>query len=282
MGTNALGGPIWDSSVRSDGPVGYGEVDESTALKTIRAAFDAGVTFFDTADEYGCGRAERLLGTALRGRRSEVVLATKFGHTFEEANCTVTGSDASPDALRRACEASLRRLGTDVIDLYLLHLRDLAIPAAAEVRDTLECLVSEGKIRFYGWSTDDVARARFFAEGEHCAAVEHRLNIFLDAVEMLEICDERGAAPSRSHRAHARPLRRASLPRHPHRCVSRREDRTRRADRAGIGRRRTCSPIPAFPTAIPTRRRCWYADHWSSSRASNDGGRPRSAACSLP
>jgi len=188
LGTNGLGGPIRDATRPEAGLLGYGHVDEATAMRTIQAALDSGVTFFDTADEYGCGRAERLLGKALAGKREQAVIATKFGTTFDEQSRTITGQDARPAAIRRACEASLRRLQADVIDLYLLHLRDLPLEEGAEVRETLEDLVSAGKIRWYGWSTDDVERARFFAAGAHCTAVEHRLNIFLDAPEMLALC----------------------------------------------------------------------------------------------
>jgi hypothetical protein len=129
MGTNALGGTIWHR--RIDGPPGYGEILEADAIRTIHAALDAGITFFDTADEYGCGRAERILGTALRRSRDRVTIATKFGNSFDEDTRTVTGEFSDAGSVVGACEASLRRLRTDVIDLYLLQLRDLAADRAA-------------------------------------------------------------------------------------------------------------------------------------------------------
>ena len=190
LGTAGIGGPHWDRSIYKDRPLGYGQVDDAESIRALRRALELGINFFDTADEYGCGHAERILGRALAGYRDEVIIATKFGYTFEEASREVTGADARPAYIRRACEASLRRLDTDYIDLYWLHLRDLPLEQAAEVRETLEALVAEGKIRWYGWSTDDVARARFFAEGKHCTAVMHRFNMILDAPEMLVLCEE--------------------------------------------------------------------------------------------
>jgi aryl-alcohol dehydrogenase-like predicted oxidoreductase len=130
------------------------------------------------------------LGQALAGRRHRVVIATKFGDSFDERTGQPTGEEPSPAYIRRACQASLRRLDTDYIDLYLFHIRDYDLERAGEVRHTLENLVDEGKIRYYGWSTDDLERARFFAQGSHCTAIEHRLNIMMDAPDMLALCDE--------------------------------------------------------------------------------------------
>lgn len=190
LGTNTIGGSIWDPSVRANLPVGYGDVDPQEAMRAIRHAVDLGITFFDTADEYGCGQSERLLGEALDGRRDQVVIATKFGYTIDEAARQITGTEASPAYIRQACEASLRRLRTGYIDLYQFHLRDYPLERAGEVLQTLEQLVSEGKIRYYGWSTDDPERARFFAQGDHCTAVQHRLNILIDNPAILAVCDQ--------------------------------------------------------------------------------------------
>jgi len=162
--------------------------------RAIRAAVDRGVTFFDTADIYGAGRAERLLGETLRDVRHKVVICTKFGELFDEKTGEEPAGDVTPEYVRQACDASLRRLGTDVIDLYLFHLHDFPLAQAVGIRDALERLVERGKIRFYGWSTDDVARARLFAKGPHCAAIELRLNVFDDAPEMLALCEEEDLA----------------------------------------------------------------------------------------
>jgi aryl-alcohol dehydrogenase-like predicted oxidoreductase len=92
--------------------------------------------------------------------------------------------------VRRECEDSLRRLNTDVIDLYQLHVWDYPLEKVPAMVELLEALVSEGKIRSYGWSTDSVEGARLFAEGKHCAAIQHDLNVILDAPEMLALCEE--------------------------------------------------------------------------------------------
>jgi aryl-alcohol dehydrogenase-like predicted oxidoreductase len=185
LGCWAIGGPFW----RGDQPVGWGQVDDQESMRALERALDLGVTFFDTADVYGCGHSERLLGRVLAGRRESVVLATKFGNRFDEKTRKITGRDASPEAIRRACEASLRRLQTDYIDLYQFHLGDYVLEQAPLVRDTLEDLVGEGIIRAYGWSTDSPERARLFAEGPNCAAIQHRLNIFEGNHQVLAICE---------------------------------------------------------------------------------------------
>jgi aryl-alcohol dehydrogenase-like predicted oxidoreductase len=174
---------------QEDYQLDYPQEEISASIRAIHRAIDLGINYFDTADEYGCGHAETVLGQALQGRRDQVVISTKFGYAIDEATRKVTGEDASPPAIRRACEGSLRRLGIDAIDVYLLHLRDLALEPAAEARETLEDLVKEGKIRYYGWSTDDPERAALFAQGPHCTAIMHRLNIMMDAPKMLALCE---------------------------------------------------------------------------------------------
>jgi aryl-alcohol dehydrogenase-like predicted oxidoreductase len=190
MGCWAIGGP-WTA----DGTqAGWGEVDDRESVRAIRAAIAAGATFFDTAANYGAGHSERVLGEAIAGCRDEVVVATKFGYDVDEGRRAVSGTDARPEAVRRSCEASLRRLGTDVVDVLLFHVNEYPSDQAPAVRETLEHLVSEGKIRCYGWSTDDVGSARVFAAGEHCAVVEHQLNVFEDSPAMLALCEEEGLA----------------------------------------------------------------------------------------
>lgn len=186
LGCWAIGGPFW----KNGQPVGWGQVDDDESVRAIHRALDLGVTFLDTADVYGCGHSERVLGRALAGRRSQVVIATKFGQVFYEQTRQVTGYDVSPEHIRRACQASLRRLGTDYIDLYQLHVKDVDPAQAAVVRDTLEELVAAGKIRFYGWSTDEPESARLFAPGEHCAAIQQRLNILEGNEQTLAVCEQ--------------------------------------------------------------------------------------------
>ncbi|NEB05148.1 aldo/keto reductase [Streptomyces sp. SID13726] len=191
FGCWAIGGE-WQSA---DGnPLGWGKVDDEESVRAVRRALDLGVTFFDTADTYGAGHSERVLGRALGKRRDDVVLATKWGNVFDEESRTLTGRDHTPAHARRALTASLARLGTDRIDLYQLHLSDLDPALAAELRDQCEEFVTEGLIRAYAWSTDDPARAGVFARGEHCTAVQHQLNVMQDAPEMLALAGESNLA----------------------------------------------------------------------------------------
>ncbi|MGH3510236.1 MAG: aldo/keto reductase, partial [Nocardioidaceae bacterium] len=123
--------------------------DEPGVRAIVDAALDAGVTLFDTSDTYGAGASEELLGRALRGRRDEVVIATKFGMDMHGANGPDWGARASRRYLMRAVDASLRRLGTDWIDLYQLHQPDLVTPVE-ETLDALNRLVEAGKVRYLG------------------------------------------------------------------------------------------------------------------------------------
>ncbi len=128
----------------------YGGRDEAEAVATIHHALDLGVTFLDTADIYGVGRNEELVGRAIRGRREHVVLATKFGNV-RDANGKFLGVNGKPEYVRQCCEASLRRLGVDVIDLYYQHRVDPATPIEDTVGAMAE-LVREGKVRWLGLS----------------------------------------------------------------------------------------------------------------------------------
>src|SRR3954466_15798334 len=126
-------------------------IDADRTQRVVDAALDAGITLFDTADTYGGGESEELLGRALGTRRDDVVVATKFGMDMEGANGRDWGARASRRYVRRAVEASLRRLGTDRIDLYQLHQPDLVTPIS-ETLETLSELVAEGKVRYVGCS----------------------------------------------------------------------------------------------------------------------------------
>ncbi len=129
----------------------YGARDESESVATLHRALDLGVDFFDTADAYGIGANEELLGRALAGRRHQVVLATKFAIVRDAADPTVRGISGKPDYVRRACEASLRRLKVDTIDLYYQHRVDPETPIEETVGAMAE-LVRQGKVRFLGLS----------------------------------------------------------------------------------------------------------------------------------
>lgn len=188
LGCWAIGGPFWDQG----GWMGYGAVDDAESLRALHRALELGVTFFDTANVYGCGHSERILGRALQaaGRLNDVIIAGKFGWTFDEVKREVLTRDTRPAGIRQALDDSLRRLGRDYLDLYQLHLFDHPLDQGAEVRDTLEALVAEGKIRAYAWCTEDPDRIRLFAEGPHCVAVPQWLNVLYDSPTTLALCDE--------------------------------------------------------------------------------------------
>ncbi len=186
MGCWAIGGPLrFGEKV-----VGWGAVDDDQSIKAIHKALDLGVVFFDTADVYGAGHSERILAKALGGQRQAVFLATKFGFTFKEDVPEITGTNASRGYISSACDASLRRLNTDVIDLYQFHLNDYESEKSPEILEEFELLVRRGKIRYYGWSTDDPGRALRLAKGEHCAGIQHQLNLLTDAPQMIALCEQ--------------------------------------------------------------------------------------------
>lgn len=128
----------------------YGPSDETEAVRVIHRAIDLGITFLDTADIYGSGRNEELVGRAIAERRDGIVLATKFGVVRGEDGSFI-GLNGSPDYVRAACEASLCRLGTDVIDLYYQHRVDPNTPIEETVGAMAE-LVAQGKVRYLGLS----------------------------------------------------------------------------------------------------------------------------------
>jgi len=192
MGCWAIGGPFWSGET----PLGWGEVDDEESIRAIHAALDLGVTLFDTANVYGAGHRERVLARAFTGRGGQVVIATKFNAVFDETTRQVTGSDTTPEGIRSACEALLKRLNTDTIDLYQFHDNDYPPEKAAPVRETLEELVREGKIRAYGWSTDYPVRLEVFAQGPKCSAVQLQLNVLDDNPAILEMCAKYDLAAS--------------------------------------------------------------------------------------
>ncbi len=190
FGCWAIGGPFWAGET----PVGWGEVDDAESIRALHAAFDLGVTFYDTADVYGTGHSERVLAQAFAGKRDKIVLATKFGNLFDEETKQITGSSAEPEHVRRACEASLRRLNTDYIDLLQFHLNGYDTEAAHAVRDTLQALVDEGKIRAYGWSTDFVEGAEVFAQGKDNTSVQFQTNVLDVNDAMIAFCEQHDLA----------------------------------------------------------------------------------------
>ena len=185
LGCWAVGGPYHGGS---NDQYGWGEVDDEETIRAIRSGLDLGVTLFDTANSYGAGHSEKVLGRALGDRRGEVVIATKWGNTFDEATRTALGADSTPKHVAESAHDSLRRLGTDYIDVLQLHLGNLPIPEALDLIPTLEELVTAGSIRWYGWSTDDPERAAAFADaGGHCTAIQYDHSVLHDNPGMVEV-----------------------------------------------------------------------------------------------
>ena len=146
FGAWAIGGPARLGTVE----IGWGEVDDAESLRTIQAALDAGITFFDTADVYGAGHSEELLGKALGGCRDQVVIASKVGNrTMPDGEWL---KDFSSAWILEGIDGTLKRLRTDHIDLYQLHTARELADYTDDVINALDRLVSAGKIRFYGVS----------------------------------------------------------------------------------------------------------------------------------
>jgi aryl-alcohol dehydrogenase-like predicted oxidoreductase len=189
MGCWALGG-VWQFL---DIQAGWGEVDDTESIRAIQHALASGINFFDTAATYGTGHSETILGKALAGRRDQAIIATKFGFAVDGQQKLVERYPTAKEVITRLkadCETSLRHLNTDYIDLYQLHVWDYPLEDAPALREALDGLVREGKIRHYGWSTDSVAAAQVFAEGTYCVAIQHDLNVVLDAPAMLAFCEQ--------------------------------------------------------------------------------------------
>jgi aryl-alcohol dehydrogenase-like predicted oxidoreductase len=137
----------------------YGPADEAESIATLHRAIELGCNFLDTAEVYGPFANEELLGRALKGRREEVVIATKFGFRIEGGKMVRSERDSRPEHIRQAVEGSLGRLGTHYIDLLYQHRIDPAVPIE-EVAGTVADLVSQGKVRFFGLSEAGVANIR--------------------------------------------------------------------------------------------------------------------------
>lgn len=170
----------------------YGPAEDSKSIEVIHHALDVGINFFDTADMYGVGRNEALLGRALRERRREAVVATKFAVLRDESGSFV-GISGKPDYVKRACEASLKRLGLDIIDLYYQHRVDPATP----IEDTVGAmadLVREGKVRQLGLSECSAATLRRACAVHPIAAVQTEYSLWSRDPEdgILGACEELG------------------------------------------------------------------------------------------
>lgn len=170
----------------------YGKPDDDESIATLHESIERGCTFLDTAEVYGPWKNEELLGRALKGLRERVVLATKFGFALSEAG-QVTGLDSRPEHVREACDASLRRLGVDVIDLYYQHRVDPNVP----IEDTVGAmadLVKAGKVRFLGLSEASARTLRRAHAVHPISALQSEYSLWQREVEaeILPTCRELG------------------------------------------------------------------------------------------
>lgn len=167
----------------------YGPADERTSLATIDRALGLGITFLDTADVYGAGHNERLVGKALHGRRDQVVLATKFSLGFDGAGSrTICGR---PEYVQQSCEASLHRLGTDHIDLYYQHRVDPSVPIEETV-GAMASLVEQGKVRYLGLSEASAVSLRRAASVHPISALQSEWSLWTRDLEseVLDVARE--------------------------------------------------------------------------------------------
>jgi aryl-alcohol dehydrogenase-like predicted oxidoreductase len=160
----------------------YGSADEGEAIATIRRALDLGVTLLDTADMYGPFTNEQLVGNAIGDRRDDVVLATKFGFVRDPENPRARGINGRPDYVLSACEASLRRLGVDHIDLYYQHRVDLDVPIEETVGAMAE-LIDAGKVRYLGLSEASAETIRRAHAVHPISAVQSEYSMFSRDIE---------------------------------------------------------------------------------------------------
>lgn len=173
----------------------YGETNETESLETLKRAFDLGVNFFDTADMYGPFTNEELLGRFIKGIREEVVIATKFGIERDPNDWTKRGINGRPDYVRKAVEASLKRLDIDEIDLYYQHRVDPDVPVEDTVGE-MSRLIEEGKVKNLGLSEASAESLRRACAVFPISALQSEYSIWSRDVEgeILEACEELGVS----------------------------------------------------------------------------------------
>jgi aryl-alcohol dehydrogenase-like predicted oxidoreductase len=170
----------------------YGSFNEAESINTLHKAIDMGVNFFDTADMYGSGANEKLIGRAFNGRWNEVVLATKFG-VVRGPNGEWLGINGQADYIRKACEQSLLNLGTEVIDLYYMHRQDPKVEIE-EIVGAMAGLVQEGKVKYIGLSEVDADTIRRAHKVHPITALQCEYSLWSREPEneLLDVCKELG------------------------------------------------------------------------------------------
>lgn len=171
----------------------YGPGDDTESIKVIHRAIELGIDFLDTADVYGPYKNEELVGKAIRGKRDTLIIATKFGIVRDPSDPKARGVNGKPDYVRKSCEASLKRLGTDYIDLYYQHRMDPNTPVEETVSAMAE-LIKEGKIRHIGLSEAGPEKLRRAAKVHAIAALQSEYSLWTREPEdkVLPTCRELG------------------------------------------------------------------------------------------
>lgn len=186
MGCWAIGG-TWGPK---DVSLGWSNTDDHESIKALKHAYERGITLFDTAATYGYGHSEKVLGEALHDVRDKILIATKFGFPCDDVKSEGRGESFERDSIMEECHDSLRRLRTDYIDIYQLHIQSVEVEQIDDVIETLEILRERGDIRSYGWSTDSPKKAEAILKYPACSAIQFDLNIFANNEEMIQLMDE--------------------------------------------------------------------------------------------
>jgi aryl-alcohol dehydrogenase-like predicted oxidoreductase len=188
LGCWAIGGPFtyYDGT-----PVGWGEVDDKESIRAIHAGIEAGINYFDTAQVYGTGHSEEVLGEALQNR-PDILISSKVGRSMDRQKRQMIADTSDPKAIAQSIEQSMKRLKRSHIDMIYLHVGDFSIVQAQDVFQCLEDMRVAGKIRAYGWSTDLADRAESFRDRKGFQSVQLAMNVFEPATDVLAATERSG------------------------------------------------------------------------------------------
>lgn len=189
MGCWAIGG-TWGPNGT---PLGWTDVHDDKSIEALKKAYDLGIRFFDTAATYGYGHSEQVIAKGLGDVRKDIILATKFGYPCDDVKKVGLGEIATKESIIQECEDSLRRLQTDYIDIYQLHINAMSVDGLPEVVDALDTLKQAGKIRSYGWSTDFTGPADQFLSSSEGKFIQFDYNVFFNNQKMIDVLDKNDA-----------------------------------------------------------------------------------------
>lgn len=187
LGCWAIGGPFYSGT----NALGWGNVDDAVSTRAIHAAVDAGVRHFDTAQAYGTGHSETVLGAALAGR-NDVAIATKVGLAVDPNTKQLLGLETDPSQIRDSIEGSRQRLQRDVIDLVLLHPNEVTLEDAVPIFEMLDEMHVAGKIASFGWSTDFPEKAELVSQYKGAKAIEYAMNVLFRADRLTPVVEKHG------------------------------------------------------------------------------------------